>query len=282
VLQHWQEDTASFGQPVIQVIPSPAVASLGKFEAVDPPGVNLGEVWDLSSAPLEQMPTDDATCPILVSSGGFSRAIQPPTIANFLSITAPLFVPCGNKVTGTVSFFLGSHLCKPSACRRFCSPPIGAFWNPKDLTNVNTMIKSIKALSHTVVSPHAAFVSVLELLGARLHAWLQHATTHPLQFACQAFRFAMIACQFPCLVTGAVPASTLCVTAFGPLMDMRSLCAWRLLLDSIPSSLAAKEDILRSRMSAPEHLSQACASLRACSEHGVSFHRAWRMADSFC
>jgi hypothetical protein len=45
-----------------------------------------------------------------------------------------------------------------------------------------------------------------------------------------------VADQFPNLITGAVPDSILCTTTFAPLMDMRYLYAWRLLVDRILGS----------------------------------------------
>jgi hypothetical protein len=38
------------------------------------------------------------------------------------------------------------------------------------------------------------------------------------------------------LTAGAVPSSVSCATALSTLLDMRYLCAWRLLLDSLLSN----------------------------------------------
>ena len=90
VVQHWIEATSSFGDPVIQVVASPAVAPLGKFSSSDLPGFNLGDAWDLTSPPFDLMPVVDTTCP-LVSSNGFSRSVSPPTISNYLATSSPLY-----------------------------------------------------------------------------------------------------------------------------------------------------------------------------------------------
>jgi hypothetical protein len=82
-VKHWNDQKAAFGKPVLQVVADPAVASLGAFDALDPPEINLGEVWDLAaSSPLDQLPVNNTTCPIMVSAGGFSRAVTPLAIAN--------------------------------------------------------------------------------------------------------------------------------------------------------------------------------------------------------
>jgi hypothetical protein len=49
VVSHWGADAAAFGEPVIQVLASPAVASLGSFNRTERPGINLGDApWLLS------------------------------------------------------------------------------------------------------------------------------------------------------------------------------------------------------------------------------------------
>jgi hypothetical protein len=63
VVKYWDNKKAAFGEPVLQVVANPAVASLGALDdASNPPGINLGEVWDLlGSSPLDQFPADDST-----------------------------------------------------------------------------------------------------------------------------------------------------------------------------------------------------------------------------
>jgi hypothetical protein len=100
-------------------------------------------------------------------------------------------------------------------------------------------MQSIHALSASSVSPYASFIHVLEALNRRLHDWLTVATTHPDRFACQVFGYDTIEAQFPSLVTGVVPDTVLCTSTFAPLMDIRYLYAWRILLDSILSSTAS-------------------------------------------
>jgi hypothetical protein len=107
IASHWDPTSASFGDPVLQVLASPAVSSLGSFSSSDRPGINLSEAWDLTSPPFEHMPQSDTTCPIyLAMSGGFSRGQAAPfTIAQYLQATAPLFIPSGEEVADTVSVF---------------------------------------------------------------------------------------------------------------------------------------------------------------------------------
>ena len=103
MVSHWDVEEASFGDPVIQVVASPGMATLGAFDPSELPGINLGKAWDISASPFDQMPETDTTCPLLAMSGGFSRQTHPFTVANYLSSTAPLFFPCGEDVAGTVS-----------------------------------------------------------------------------------------------------------------------------------------------------------------------------------
>jgi hypothetical protein len=93
------------------------------------------------------------------------------------------------------------------------------------------------------ISPYANFLLTLEQFSPRLDAWLQQAAGCPDKFACEAFYHADLADQFPCLTTGAVPSSVSCAIALSPLLDMRYLHAWRLLLDSLLSNSKAKDDI---------------------------------------
>jgi hypothetical protein len=100
------------------------------------------------------------------------------------------------------------------------------FWKLHNLT-LTILINSIKALSAAAISPYV----------------LQQAAVSTDQFACEAFYCSGIADQFPCLVTGAVPPSVSCFVALSPLMDMRYLHAWRLLIDSLQGNSKAKDDI---------------------------------------
>jgi hypothetical protein len=134
MLKYWNEEMASFDEPVLQVIANPAVASLGKFSTSSvPPGINLGEVWDLlTTSPFDQMPVANTMCPLMASSGGFSREVKPPTIANYLLSTAPIFIPSGEVVASTVSifprhplvraFFLPPDVCAPLIGWYFLEP----------------------------------------------------------------------------------------------------------------------------------------------------------------
>ena len=104
------------------------------------------------------------------------------------------------------------------------------------------MIKSLTALPPSVVSPCASSISFPEVLGQKLHAWLQLVSDHPLPFACKAHQLDTIGAQFPCLVItdGAPPNATACSScSFAPSMGMRHLRASRLLLHRILSSAAA-------------------------------------------
>jgi hypothetical protein len=236
---HWDPTSASFGDPVLQVLASPAVSSLGSFSSSDHPGVDLSEAWDLTSPPFEHMPQSDTTCPVLAMSGGFSRGQAAPfAVAQCLQATAPLFIPSGEEAAGTVSIFPKHPLFLPTVS----SLPIGMFWKTKDLTTA-IMMQSIHALSASSVSPYASFIHALEqALNRRLHDWLAAAAAHPDRFACQVFGYdTSIKAQFPSLVTGVVPDTVLCTSAFAPLMDMRHLCTWRILLDSILSSAACQD-----------------------------------------
>jgi hypothetical protein len=82
----------------------------------------------------------------------------------------------------------------------------------------------------------------LEILGSLLKpCWLTLVSAHPLSFACKVYRFDAVEDKFPCLVTGAAPETIVCSSSFAPLMDMRYLCTWRLLLNRILSSTAAHD-----------------------------------------
>ena len=257
VVQHWNVESASFGEPVLQVLASPAVATLGSFSSASLPGVNLGEAWDLTSGPFDQMPEADTTCPILAMSGGFSRQVNPPTLANYLQSTAPLFFPSGEKVAGTVSVLACAPLLRAFYLPTVSSLPVGMFWKMDGLT-VDTILKSIKAMSISSTSPYSSFIYVLEHLGKNLIDWLDCATRNAQMFACQAFVFDSIESQFPSLVSGSAPETIICTTTFAPLMDMRYLYAWRLLLDRVLSGTAA-EDITFLRL----FLSRASSCLHA-------------------
>ena len=199
LVSHWDVDSASFGEPVIQVLANPAMATLGSFSSSARPGINLSEAWDMTSAPFDQMPVTDTTCPLLAMSGGFSRMVHPLTLANYLLSTAPLFIPIGEEVAGTVSIVSGSPILRAFYLPTVASLPVGMFWEPKDLTP-ESMMKSIKAMSFSSPSPYASFIHVLESLDTKLSEWLEATSKHPQRFACPAYGFDTIQSQFPILV----------------------------------------------------------------------------------
>jgi hypothetical protein len=124
-----------------------------------------------------------------------------------------------------------------------CDVPLGTFWKLHGLT-LTILINSIKDLSAAAISPHMNFLLALDQLSPCHDKWLQQqAAVSPDHFACEAFCCSGITDQFPCLLTGAVPPSVFCVVALSPLMDMRCLHAWRLLINSLQSNSKAKEDI---------------------------------------
>jgi hypothetical protein len=177
----------------------------------------------------------------MVSTGGYSRKLKP-TIANYLESTGPLLIPSGKNVAGVVNVIPAHHVNRAIFLPAVCDPPFGVFWNLEGL-KLKTLIESIKALSGAAISPYANFLITLEQFSPRLDEWLQQAAGRPEQFACEAFYYADLADQFPCLTTGAVPSSVSCPIALSPLLDMRYLHAWRLLLDSLLSNSKAKDDI---------------------------------------
>jgi hypothetical protein len=242
VVKHWDNQKAGYSEPILQVVANPAVASLGALDnASAPPGM-ISEVWDLTaSSPLDQLPVSDSTCPLMVSTGGYSRKLKP-TIANYLKSTGPLFILSGEKVAGVVNVIPAHHVNRAMFLPAVCDPPFGMFWNLEGL-KLKALIDSIKALSSAAISPYANFLLTLEQFSPRLDAWLQQAAGRPDQFACEAFYYADLADQFPCLTTGAVPSSVSCAITLSPLLDMRYLYAWRLLLDSLLSNSKAKDDI---------------------------------------
>ena len=246
VLKHWNEKTAAFREPILQVVASPVVASLGALDISDPPGIYLGEVWDTtSSSPPDQLPVADTTCPIMVSSGGWSRSMDPSTIANYLELTTPLFIPSREKVAGVVTFVPSIPVWRAIYLPVVCNIPMGMFWKLDGL-KLTTLINSVKALSSTATDPYAHFLLVLDQLnqlGSGLDMWLQQAAGRPDIFACETFRDASLSAHFPSLVTSAIPTSVSCVITISPLLNLRYLYAWRLFLDSVCSKSSRAADI---------------------------------------
>jgi hypothetical protein len=145
VVSHWNAESATFGEPVLRVVASPALATLGSFSSSDRPGINLQEAWDLDAPPFDKMPVSDYSCPLLAMAGGFSRGIAPLTIDKYLSGTSPLFIPSGEDVAGTVS--LGpNRFLRAIFLPTFAHLPIGMSWKLEDLT-VDLILKSVKALT---------------------------------------------------------------------------------------------------------------------------------------
>jgi hypothetical protein len=242
VFTHFDEKTKTFGTPVLRVVACPAVATLGVFSAEEPPGFNLHDIWDPAESPLSDMPTSETSCPMMVSAGGFSRHTWPATVANFLVDSQPLFLPSGELVASTVAasgvimlraYFLPSH----------AHLPVGMAWKLAGLT-LAIMQASIVALmpdKGTGATVYEPFKIILDKI-ATLAPWLIAVQADPSSFAIQAFSFDHIQDHFPDLVTGASPASITDSSSFAPLMDLRYLFAWRLLLDKMMSGIS-REDI---------------------------------------
>lgn len=80
------------------------------------------------------MPVADAACPLLAMSGGFSCQAHPLTLANCFLTVAPIFIPSGEEVAGTVSVIPNL----PSMLQAIYLPaasslPVGMFWKTMDL-----------------------------------------------------------------------------------------------------------------------------------------------------
>ena len=188
VVHHWIADTFAFEDPIIQVVASPAVAPLSKFSSTDLPGFNLSKAWDLTIPPFDRMPTIDTICPLLISSNDSSRSVSPPTIGDYLLHSSPLFLPSGEEVASTLTGDAHPPVLRAFFLPTVCSSPIGMFWSTKDLT-ADIMIKSVKALSPTVVSPYWYFLSFLEFLRPALPTWLQLLSDDSTRFSCKAYHF---------------------------------------------------------------------------------------------
>ena len=243
VLHHWDPSTQAFGTPVLRVVACPAVATLGSFSVADPPGFNLQEIWDSTDAPISEFPHSDLSCPILVSSTGTSRRAHPPTVENLLKSTAPLFIPNGETVASTVTVATATapHL-RAFYLPRLAHLPIGLTWKLSNLT-IDLMVKSVHNLTVLApsLSPYAPFLYLLKLLVPTLPAWLLAVQTDPTLFSFPAVYLADLQSHFPDLVSGAFPSTIPCSISFAPLMDMRHLYAWRLLVDKILSGISTQD-----------------------------------------
>jgi hypothetical protein len=233
VVAHWNCETGSFGSPIVRVLASPAVATLGSFSATDRPGCNLSEVWDLAEPPFDQMPSSKYSCPLLVSAGGFSRGIKNLTIQAYLEGTAPLFIPSGEEVAGIISYDT-SVFIRSIFLPTVSQMPIGMSWKLEGLT-VDLLQESLSKMHHGALTPYGPFAAVIKMLRPLLINWLVAAQEKTSIFAIKAIPFSAISDHFPDLTTGAVPVSIACATSFAPLCDMRYLYAWRLLIDKILS-----------------------------------------------
>jgi hypothetical protein len=178
VVTHWNATTQKFCDPVLRLTSAPSVSTLGSFSAADPPGFNLNDAWDVSLPTLSAMPDGDESCPLLVS-----RHVCPPSYSQFLSDTAPLFMPSGQQAAGTVTLgadsFLRSWFFPTSACA-----PIGLAWQLGNLT-VDTLQRSIQALVSCAPkrSPYSPFAHSLSTLEPLLAAWLLAVQADPSLFA---------------------------------------------------------------------------------------------------
>jgi hypothetical protein len=242
VVSHWNSTTQQFGGPVIGLTSAPSVGTPGLFADADPPGLNLHDSWDISQPTLSAMPAGNNSCPLLVHSGGLSRRVNPPDCASVLAETAPLFIPRGQKLAGTVTIgdfsYLNSWFFPTSACA-----PIGLAWKLGTLA-ADALQRSVQALVGCAPksSPCAPFAHSLVTLEPLLEDWwLLAVQAESSLFALEAFLFTNLDDHFPCLTTGAFPPSILCHETFHDFMHMRSLCVWRLCADKLPSS-ALRED----------------------------------------
>jgi hypothetical protein len=97
IMSHWDAESESFGVPILCIVTSPALATLGSFSSKNRPGINLqDEAWDLDSPPFYEMLVSSVHSRLLlVMAGVFSGGISPLTLVNYLARTAPLFIHSG-------------------------------------------------------------------------------------------------------------------------------------------------------------------------------------------
>jgi hypothetical protein len=215
VVSHWNSTTQQFGgNLVVRLTSAPSVGTLGLFTDADPPGLNLHDAWDILQPALSAMPEGDDLCPLLVHSGVLSCRVNPPDCASVLAETAPLFIPRGQKLAGTVTIgdvlYLNSWFFPASACA-----PIDLAWKLGTLA-VDTLQRSVQAFVGCAPksSPCAPFAHSLVTLEPLLEAWLLAVQAEPSLFALEAFLFSDLEDHFLCLTTSAFPASILSHESF--------------------------------------------------------------------
>jgi hypothetical protein len=145
VVKCWDKQKAAFGfgEPVLQVVANPAASSLGAFnDASNSLGVNLGEVWDFSSSPFDQFPFNDSTCPMMVSTRGYSRK-EKHAIAGYLKSTGPLFIPRGKHVAGVVNVIPTLPVNRAVFLPAACDLSLRMFWKLDGL-KLSILIESIR------------------------------------------------------------------------------------------------------------------------------------------
>ena len=152
LITHWDESKGSFGTPIVRVLASPAMATIGAFDSTDRPGIDLTEVWDTNEPPFDVMPASEFSCPILASAGGFSRGLKEQTIDAILAGTAPLFIPSGEAVAGVVQS-TDTILLRTFFMPTFAHLPIGMSWKllPHSLTRGSQQLK--RTQSHSLSPP---------------------------------------------------------------------------------------------------------------------------------
>jgi hypothetical protein len=89
------------------------------------------------------MPVSDYSFPLLTVTGGFSRSINPLTLANYLASTAPLFIPSGKDVAGIVSLGEARFLCA-FFLPTFAHLPISLSWKLDANLSVDLTLKSVR------------------------------------------------------------------------------------------------------------------------------------------
>ena len=229
VFRHWDATTNTFGIPVLRMVAAPVVASTSSdnyaSHEIDP-----SDIWDPLPPALDNLNLSSGIIPMMVSSGGFTRHLKKPSVADLLHEARPLIIPSAvqfaTPVTTPDDQRHHHHLLFPEGSNL----PIGMIWKLNPGIAVEDIITSILEVSQR------AFPTLLSLLELPLvETWIAAVSTQPDLFVTNTIPYDQVESFYPSLESNEMPISIACPHSLAPWIDMRYLFIWRLTLDRIRS-----------------------------------------------
>ena len=231
------QSTAANSLPFITWLCAPAFAPVEVSDRNKLIGHSLSEIWDESVLQMMSINPDEVHCPVVASTGSFSRCNNQKKPQVWIDHSMPYLFAAGESVIDMVTY--EEHkVFKAIFLPKVCTLPTGIFWLTD--TSYNDFLQSLACLQ-------PAFCQVIEVfqhLEDQVCHWFEAVNKDCSGFKLFGMPLQLIIHQiFPSFTDGSYNREYIqCANSnFSPMMEMINCFLWRLQVDTHLSSSGSKD-----------------------------------------